>query len=519
MGGASQRFAQQLDVTAIQEHNSLMDNGFNATAEMTSLFLQSTKLAEDLNINSIIGTYLTFTHKCNLPARNVFDSFKCSIICSLKLADTDRIWQAMDFKLPQDGLVRFDRLVENVYGDFSEWEKILQMLSFEEEETTEYLRSADSDFCNDLPTIKFVLDTLQQVGADSLSITDALKIYLITNVKNVTSFVAIKAFLTSTMPATFNASDSCNIFTACMADSRFTQAQFSDDLAWFMMNVIVSQDFHSKCIFFMETKESMLQWSQKEITKQHVARGRVRLRYRIGGPNQTTGIGTDTPLGDSSSSAAAAGNTSDGGTSTTAAATTNNNNNNAHTTSCTSASQTSQMKQDSLNGWAVRARIPPAISHQSRLLGYVLMSQVTFADPSNALRTHFSNDAELASTILAQRIAKPQASAIIDFLRLLTVHVTPFDELIAFREQCFADFSYTDSKDLSWLNFLQLYVAAYQNEDVWPHVWKSFCTVLSHQVLIAVGNFKKQHVYAVDKVVEICMQGGEESRKAVSDVS
>ncbi|KAJ1465010.1 hypothetical protein T484DRAFT_1866857 [Baffinella frigidus] len=363
---ASQRFAQQLDVTAIQEHKSLMDNGFNATAEMTSLFLQSTKLVEDPD--------------------------------------------AMDFKLPQDGLVRFDRLVENVYGDFSEWEKILQMLSFEEEETTEYLRSSDSDFCNDLPTIKFFLDTLQQVGADTLSMTDSLKIYLLTNVKNVTSFVAIKAFLTSTMPATFNASDACNIFTACMADSRFTQAQFSDDLAWFMLNVIVSQDFHSKCIFFMETKESMLQC------------------------------------------AAAGGNGND----------------------------------DSLHEWALRARIPPAISHQSRLLGYVLMAQ---------------------------------ASAIIDFLRLLTVHVTPFDELIAFREQCFADFLYTDSKDLSWLNFLPLYVAAYQNEDVWPHVWKSFCTVLSHQVLIAVGNFKKQYVYAFDKVTEICMQGGEESRKAVNDVS
>lgn len=225
--GASQRFAQQLDVKAIQEHNSLMDNGFNATSEITSLFLQSTKLAEEHNFNTIIGTYLTFAHKCNLPCRDISDSFKCSIICSLKLTDTTSICEAMQFKTAQDGQVRFERLVENVYGDFKEWEKILQVLSFEEDETKEYLTSSDSDFGNDLPTIKFVLDTLQQVGAESLSITDALKIYLLTNIKNVTSLVAINAFLTATMPATFNTSEACNIFTACMADSRFTQAQFS----------------------------------------------------------------------------------------------------------------------------------------------------------------------------------------------------------------------------------------------------------------------------------------------------
>ena len=108
---------------------------------------------------------------------------------------------------------------------------------------------------------------------------------------------------------------------------------------------------------------------------------------------------------------------------------------------------------------------------------------------------------------------------IVEFLRLLTVQVTDFDELTAFRDECFTDFSHTDSKELSPHRILQLYIAIYQNQDTWVHVWKSFCGVMSHQVLIAVSNFKKTHVYAVDKVVEICMRGEEGTKRTVDTVS
>jgi hypothetical protein len=500
---ASERFAQQLDVNAIQEQNRCMDNGFNATAELTSLFLQSTKLVHELNFDSIIDTYLTFTQVSNLPARNVLQSFKRSIISSLKLEDTTSICADMGYEEPQQGLVRFERRVENVFGDYSEWQKILTILSFDEEQVNEYLFTVDSDFGHELPTIKFVIDTLEQIGAENINITDKLKMYLITNIKNVSSVVAIKAFLVEIMPATFNTSDATNTFTAAMADTRFSQAQFSHDLAWVMKTVVICPEFQNKCIFFMETKDSMLKWSQKENTKQHMTSGRVRLRYRVGV------YPSDVPIGAavSTSSDQTTLDTPDGPSYTQKTQNTN------------SSSQLSQMQEDSLKGWSLRARVPPAISHKSKLLGYVLMAQMNFVDPSDAIRKHFVNDSEIASNMLTNRLCKPQASAIIEFLHLLTVHVVPFDELLAFRAECFTDFSYTDSKDLSWLKFLQLYIASYQNEDIWPQIWGSFCRVLSHQVLIAVGNFKNKHTYAVNKVAEICMQDEESSRKSVNEIS
>jgi hypothetical protein len=493
----NQQFAKHLDIASIQEQSKLMDNGFDTTADLTSLFMQSTKLIEERNYESIIMTYLTFSHTSNLLPRNVADNFKRSIISSLKLIDTSSICNHLQFSPPQQELVQFERRTTNVYGDYTQWEKILQVLSFNEEDVREYLLTSDSDFGNDAPTIKFVLSTLQQVGAEALSMSDTLKLYLITNIKSVSSLVAVKTFLSETMPATFNASDAANVFTACMADTRFTQEQFSADLAWFMLNVTVCPVFAEKCIFFIETQQSMLKWSQSEETKKHVGRVRLRMRVACNSEAMNNASGRSTYSSDPANGP--------------------DNHPPSHTAAIP-ASQTSQLHQDSLQGWTSRARIPPAISHKSKLMGYLLMSQYDFADPSHAIRTHFANDTEMSENIIAQRICKPHAAPIIEFLRLLTVHVTQFDELTAFRQDCFSGFSYTDSKDLSWLNFFQLYIAIYQHEDIWSIVWKSFCGVLSHQVLIAIGNFKNKYVYAVDKVVEICMRTELSGLKTIDEV-
>jgi len=502
-------FAEQLDPDSIQEQNRFMDNGFDTTSEMTTLFLQSKKHVEQHDYSSVIATYLTFAHTSNLLARDVMNSFKRSIISSLKLSDTSSVCEAMEYELPQEGLVRFEQQVENVYGDYSEWEKILQVISFEDELISEYLNGPESDFGNDLPTIKFVLATLQQIGAQTLCTTDALKVYLLTNIKSITSLVAITAFLREAMSANFNSTDASFIFTACMADCRFTQEQFSDDLSWLMQNLIISSSFEAKCLFFMETKESMVKWSQKENKKIH--QGRPRLRYRVGVHQKENERLTEA----SSDRTQEMTSTS----STHLSSDSHQIDPQQITLNAAPTSNFSQMKQDSLQGWSLRARIPPAISHKSRLMGYVLMGQTTFADPSGSIFTHFGRNKDMASNILAQKVFKPHTDVIIEFLRLLTVQVTPFDELIAFRDECFTDFSHTDSKDLSWLRFLQLYIAMHQIEDTWPFVWKSFCNVLSHQVLIAVGNFKKHHTYAIAKVADLCMRGEEETTRAVSTVS
>ena len=495
---ASERFAQQLDINSIQEQNRFMENGFDATAELNSLFMQSKKHVEEHNYDDIISAYLTFTHGSNLLARDVINSFKCSIIASMKLGDISHVCEAMEFAIPQQGLFRFEERIENVYGDYSEWQKIIQLLTFDDAVVDEYLNSIDSNFGNDHPTIKFVLNSLQQIGADSLNITDALKIYLLTNIKSITSIVAITAFMKDIMPLSFNTNDAAFIFTSYMADCpRFTDFQFSVDIAWFLKNVIINPSFEEKCLHFLETKNAMMKWSQKEAVKAN--EGRVRLRYRVGlTPNRNQNGISDENLRYNNQS-------------TDSDETIN--------TNIAPASHLSDMQSDSLTGWSLRARIPPAMSQKSRLISYVFMGQTGFANPSNAIHKYCTNDEVLATNILSQKVHKPHADVVIEFLRLLTVKVTDFDELTAFREECFTYFSHTDSKELSPLRILQLYIAIHQNQDLWPFVWKAFCPVISHQVLIAVGNFKKTHDYAMDAVAQICMSIDNASKRTVDNIS
>ena len=72
------------------------------------------------------------------------------------------------------------------------------------------------------------------------------------------------------------------------------------------------------------------------------------------------------------------------------------------------------MKEDSITGWSLRARIPPAISHKSRLMGYVLLGQTEFADPTVAITNHFANDQDIAKNILEQKVYKPHTDVIIE---------------------------------------------------------------------------------------------------------
>jgi hypothetical protein len=481
---ASEGFAQQVEQSAIQQQIELMNNSFDATSDLITMFNMSSKLFTARSNESIWESYLSFTYKCNLAPLSIVPSFKRSIIASLKLVDTAKICLEMQDNAPVHTLDYFEKTSDNVYGDYSEWEKVLQPLSFEEDSTREYLFGEESNFGNKLPTIKYVLDTLQHIGASKMCITDLLKVYLLTNIKNVSSRVAIQTVLADKMPSTFDASGGAFVFTGCMADVRFTEQQFHNDLVWFMRNLEVSETFQTDLTFFVKGHDQIL--CKSSLLPPPYRVGRVSLRDRVE-KNARRSTGVCTPGVAAQTERIVAGLIGESGSNLAA------------------SPQLSQIEEDSLRGWTLRARIPPSISHKHKLLGYVLMAQTNFADPSNALQKHFMHDKEVYTNMKAQRVCRPHTPVVVEFLRLLDVHVTPFDELNAFRNQCFTDFSHTDSKKLSWLKYLQLYIAAYQHEDVWVSVWRSFCTVISHQVLVSVGNFKANNAYAVDTVADICM--------------
>ncbi|KAJ1467892.1 hypothetical protein T484DRAFT_1755552 [Baffinella frigidus] len=273
----SHRFV--LDPSAITEQLHLMDNGFDTTADIVAMFHQSSRLMTDKNKETILDSLLSFSKKSNCGTTDIVGCLKRSIIASLKLVDTEAICLALEDDLPTDCLRRYEDELGNIYGDFTEWSKVLQSLSFDDELLGGYLFGPDSGFGKRLPTIKFVLDSLQQIGANALSLTDMLKIYLLTNTKEVNCRVAVQAIFEDRMPQTFDVATAVYVLTCCMADSRFSQSQFTVDLSWLMLNLIVDEKIQHEFEFFITTVETSLVNCKTENLKTRP--GRLRLRDRV----------------------------------------------------------------------------------------------------------------------------------------------------------------------------------------------------------------------------------------------
>jgi len=156
----SEGFARQVDQSAIQQQLELMNNGFDSTSDLITLFQQSTKLFTARSNESIWESYLSFTHKCNLVPLSIVSSFKRSIIASLKLVDTTKICLEMQDDAPVQGLKRFEDTTDNIYGDYSLWAHVSICLVKRAILATNYRPTSTYWIrCNKLEPVKCVLQT------------------------------------------------------------------------------------------------------------------------------------------------------------------------------------------------------------------------------------------------------------------------------------------------------------------------------------------------------------------------
>lgn len=470
---------QELEHDTIQQQQKLLDNGYANAMQITELFKRSMLVREQVNNQSIVESYLSFTKRCNLPPRNVAVSFKRSLVACFKLADTEKICGLLDEEGPSGDIKLFERDVENVYGDYLEWAKLLRVLVFDDCEALEsHLTGEESDFCNKYPSIKYVLDSLQHIGAsDHLAFADKLKLYILSNIKGLKSMVAFQAYLTENCTASFPAQDRAYMFTSYMADKSFSCDTYTTDLAFVLNQTSILETFAHEVRHYMQMNESCIQANTHKM--QAMRNGRVRLRERIA----TKGAAMHAAMH------AAHPNVSSTGAAGTVP-----------------ASHSSQAELDSFVSWVRRARIPPTISHKHKLMAYALMALHGKNDISVVQCIHANMNTDIAKNVTAAYVFQPHVKTIVEFLNLLPVNVHMFPELNQFRMQCFNEFSNVDTQRLTWQLILQLYVCCYFQDDIWPGLWKTFCNIFSHQILIAVKHFRSQTPFSVQGVVSNCMK-------------
>jgi len=74
-----------------------------------------------------------------------------------------------------------------------------------------------------------------------------------------------------------------------------------------------------------------------------------------------------------------------------------------------------------------------------------------------------------------------------------------------FRIQCFKSFPVSHVQKMTFSQILQLYVAAYQTQNIWKELWKHLIGVISVQIIRDVETFVSNTPFAEDDVMRLLL--------------
>ena len=405
--------------------------------------------------NTIIESFIRFCRDFGCDADDSELSMKKAIISSIRSVEVKDAIQSID---PSKSFIDYDLLAQNHecnrFGDDMEWIKMTHLLHFDVDSETMM-----HEIRQGVPTIYFIIHLIEDMKLNEpISLQNMLKMYLLTNIKQITSRHVLELFCSDLLHR--DVSREVLVLTSLLADQRFDQQQFTVDIIWLLNHLRFDDNFTKEYQFFIK-QELSLQDVMKQRKIQNLTRDRVRLRDRI-------------PKGG-----------------------------NIKWKSQRICSAESQQALDSFNGWIARVRFPQITTRRMKLNAYFIRCQPDM-DHSSHINKHYVQD--VASIILEHPISIPETNVVRSVIDSIRMHIQPFPELVEFRRECFGGFAQKDSRGLTWLQILQLYIAAYQYKPIWTQCWTSVLPILSHQIICDVEKFTSNKIYNGDTVIDILIK-------------
>ena len=405
--------------------------------------------------NTIIESFIRFCRDFGCDAEDSDQSMKKAIISSIRSVNVKDTIQAID---SSNSFIDYDLLTQNSdcnrFGDDMEWIKMTHLLHFDVQSETMM-----HEIRQGVPSIYFIINLIEDMKLkEAISLQDMLKMYLLTNIKQLTSRHVLDLFCSDLLHR--DVSREVLVLTSLLADQRFDQEQFTIDIIWLMKHLRFDDSFMREYLFFKK-QELSLQDVMKQRKMQNLTRDRVRLRERI-------------PKSE-----------------------------NMKWKTQRICSAESQQALDSFNGWIARVRFPQITTRRMKLNAYFIRCQQNI-DYSVHIHKHYVQD--VAAMILEHPISIPETSVVRSVIDSIRMHMQPFTELVEFRRECFGGFAQKDSRGLTWLQILQLYIAAYQYKPIWTECWTSILPILSHQIICDVEKFTSNKSYNSDIVIDILIK-------------
>lgn len=142
---------------------------------------------------------------------------------------------------------------------------------------------------------------------------------------------------------------------------------------------------------------------------------------------------------------------------------------------------------DTFQSWCDAIRFPNVFSQCYKKKIYFIMSQSRM-EFSQHLHHHVL-ESDLCQTVSQYQVKNPDVHIILDVISQSRLVSEPFAEIHKFREKCFDSFSMVQKSKLRLNDILHLYIASYQNDNIWKTVWKNIISIISIQIIKDVETF------------------------------
>ena len=156
---------------------------------------------------------------------------------------------------------------------------------------------------------------------------------------------------------------------------------------------------------------------------------------------------------------------------------------------------------ESYTGYTYKMHFPPTLSEKVRSKLYFLASQTRW-NWQKYVEAVLPGGGALCQRVAEHPITQPDLPVLLRVIEGLSMDGSPpFQAMTDFRKECFGSFPVTHVQRMTLSQILQLYVAAYQNQEIWKSLWRDVVGVISVHIIRDIELFVAKNPFADAEVM------------------
>jgi hypothetical protein len=399
-----------------------------------------------MEVRTLTETIMKLADRYNTSAANMKNlTIKMCIVC-MKYIDKQALWA----KLFDEEYIDWDLVnqqKDNILGGITTWITLLDLMNWN------HLENHEGEINTHYPILNNLRKQIKEVCLDpggAEGWTMACKIKILSMVLGLPTLKAIDMFTCNVFKR--NTTHECMQLLALQSEVMYTPEEQMTTLYYILhqskVQVKILEDNLAISKAIKDDTKLSLQMSRMQVVQ-----GRPRLRDRLENPHQR--------------------------------------------------SDSSFNSWETYTGFCYKHQFPPTLSENIKTKLYFMASQVKWD-----WRAHSHKVAPGATMILAKvaefPVTQPDVAVLIRVIENMSMEgKSPFNELNQFRSKCFQSFASSQVQKMSLTQFLQLYVAVYQNPSIWKEIWKQLIGVISVQIMKDCESFVLSNKFDEESFMEL----------------